>query len=54
MSEQVAERQEVDVELTPVAIASAWVWDDAAKVYRNTLTRRTISQARAITLRDCC
>jgi hypothetical protein len=52
MSEQVAERQEIDVELTPAAVASAWVWDDVRKVYRNTLTRRTISQARAITLRD--
>lgn len=52
MTEERLDELEVDVELTPIAIAAAWVWDDRAKVFRNTITRRTISQARAITLRD--
>lgn len=52
MSERVDERQEIDVEPLPAAVAAAWVWDDQAKVFRNTITRRTITEHKAVTLRD--
>ncbi|NIV40008.1 MAG: hypothetical protein GWN58_64570, partial [Anaerolineae bacterium] len=46
-------RDEVEViEPAPAAVAAAWVWDDARNVYRNTLTRRTVTARQLVTLRN--